>query len=406
MKKQAKFYKFLPLIILISLASFLFIQSQFQPTGQVIQETATSGVTKATSYIYANGLVSSYDSDGKEKFYINDHLGSGSVVLDENGNKIGEESYFAFGEEKSSSGERFTYTGKELDDSGLYYYGARYYEPASGRFISPDPISGSIENPQSLNKYSYVLNNPNKFVDPSGMDYEPKQDATNVASSSISSSLAPVSSNRIMVRSGSDWNAAFYEDRTMIYSSRWSDIPSLSGEIGGVRGTGITIDEAEILYDVRMLDSFLQLSYKKNGLITFLDLGGHGDPDRIWFGSEEGYSNPSSTQQLSDYQSKVWEINKFNLHFLSNTLNVFDKDAVIVLASCSVGQGEGCIASHISGVYPNVHVYAPETGSREIRRNINLEWEYRDSDNEWLPMAHFYKGQRVGSKVYGPPTPK
>ncbi|MBI2044933.1 hypothetical protein HYT23_02660, partial [Candidatus Pacearchaeota archaeon] len=40
---------------------------------------------------------------------------------------------------------------------------------ASGRFTSPDPISGGIGNPQSLNKYAYVLNNPNKFVDPSGM---------------------------------------------------------------------------------------------------------------------------------------------------------------------------------------------------------------------------------------------
>ncbi|MBI2045690.1 RHS repeat-associated core domain-containing protein [Candidatus Pacearchaeota archaeon] len=171
MKKRGyknRVLRFLPIIILITLASFLLIQSQFQPTGQVISETSTLA-TKTTSYIYANGLVSSYDSDGNEKFYINDNLGSGSVVLDENGNKISEDSYFAFGVEKTASEEaKFKYTGKELDDSGLYYYGARYYDPASGRFTSPDPISGSIENPQSLNKYSYVLNNPNKFVDPTG----------------------------------------------------------------------------------------------------------------------------------------------------------------------------------------------------------------------------------------------
>ena len=159
--------RFIPLILLISLATFFFVQSQFQPTGNII-ETASQQTT-STSYIYGNGLVASYDSNGEEKFYINDHLGSGSVVIDENGNKIEENSYYAFGEEKTDNGERFTYTGKEKDDSGLYYYGARYYDADSGRFTQPDPISGSLENPQSLNKYVYVLNNPNRYVDPSGM---------------------------------------------------------------------------------------------------------------------------------------------------------------------------------------------------------------------------------------------
>ena len=163
-----KIFRFIPLFLLISLVAFFFIDSQFSYTGNVI-ETA-SEIAKTTSYIYGNGLVASVDSNGEEKFYINDHLGGTSIVLDENGNKIEEESYYAFGEEKISGDSRFTYTGKEKDDSGLYYYGARYYDADSGRFTQPDPISGSLGNPQSLNKYVYVLNNPNKFVDPSGME--------------------------------------------------------------------------------------------------------------------------------------------------------------------------------------------------------------------------------------------
>ena len=64
------------------------------------------------------------------------------------------------------------FTGQRLDSTGLYYYGARYYDPTIGRFISPDSIVQRSGNPQSLNRYSYVLNNPLKSVDPTGHDDE------------------------------------------------------------------------------------------------------------------------------------------------------------------------------------------------------------------------------------------
>jgi RHS repeat-associated protein len=60
-------------------------------------------------------------------------------------------------------------TGKERDaETGLDYFLARYYSGAQGRFISPDPGPYDLKNPQSLNRYTYVMNNPLKFVDPSG----------------------------------------------------------------------------------------------------------------------------------------------------------------------------------------------------------------------------------------------
>lgn len=61
------------------------------------------------------------------------------------------------------------FTGQELDpETGLYYYGGRYYDPELGRFISPDPFIQDPEDPQNLNRYSYVLNNPQSYIDPSG----------------------------------------------------------------------------------------------------------------------------------------------------------------------------------------------------------------------------------------------
>jgi RHS repeat-associated protein len=64
---------------------------------------------------------------------------------------------------------RYTYTGQEFDaGTGLLYYGARYYDPALGRFVQPDTLVPDPANPQSLNRYAYVLNNPLKYTDPSG----------------------------------------------------------------------------------------------------------------------------------------------------------------------------------------------------------------------------------------------
>lgn len=45
----------------------------------------------------------------------------------------------------------------------------RYYVPEKGRWLTPDPLAGDITNPQSLNRYAYVMNNPTNFVDPLGL---------------------------------------------------------------------------------------------------------------------------------------------------------------------------------------------------------------------------------------------
>jgi RHS repeat-associated protein len=66
--------------------------------------------------------------------------------------------------------EHYQYTGKEKDATGLYYYGARYYDPQTGKFITRDLIKGRKSNSQTLNLYTYCLNNPIKYIDPTGLD--------------------------------------------------------------------------------------------------------------------------------------------------------------------------------------------------------------------------------------------
>jgi RHS repeat-associated protein len=91
--------------------------------------------------------------------------------VDTNGALTSTIKYFSFGSTRAATGPLPTdklFTSQRLDSTGLYYYGARYYDPSIGRFISPDTIVPNPANPQSLNRYSYCLNNPLKYVDPTG----------------------------------------------------------------------------------------------------------------------------------------------------------------------------------------------------------------------------------------------
>jgi RHS repeat-associated protein len=108
-------------------------------------------------------------------YYHGDSLGSSNVLTDRSGCVVKHYEYLAFGKERFNDATLCAfnvanrYTGQILDDeTGLYYYNARYYDPEIGRFIQADTIVPNPANPQSLNRYSYVLNNPLKYTDPTG----------------------------------------------------------------------------------------------------------------------------------------------------------------------------------------------------------------------------------------------
>ncbi len=100
------------------------------------------------------------DTTPEIKYNLDDHLGSSNLSVDENGTLINREEYYPFGETSfgSYSKKRYRFCGKEKDEeSGLYYYGARYYSPWTCRFISVDPQAGKyiFQTP-----YAYADNNP------------------------------------------------------------------------------------------------------------------------------------------------------------------------------------------------------------------------------------------------------
>ena len=109
-------------------------------------------------------------ADSKYHYYLQDHQGNNRVVIDQNGTVEETNHYYPFGGvfASISSVQPYKYNGKELDTKkGLnwYDYGARHYDAAIGRFATVDPM-GEEDSQTSL--YSYCLNNPVNFIDPSG----------------------------------------------------------------------------------------------------------------------------------------------------------------------------------------------------------------------------------------------
>jgi len=107
-------------------------------------------------------------------WYHKDHLGSSTQISDYRERVIHHIEYMPsgeqFSEQRDSWSTPYKFNGKELDaETGLYYYGARYYTPEIGIWLSVDPLSDKYP---SLSPYAYCANNPVMLVDPDGREID------------------------------------------------------------------------------------------------------------------------------------------------------------------------------------------------------------------------------------------
>ena len=132
-----------------------------------------TGVAHNTKYVFANGeRLVEFDENNTKKVYLDDHLGSSSVVVSATGQVLDRLAYYPFGDIKSGgSNTKYGYNSKELDSTGLNYYGARYYNSQLKRWTQADTVIQNTYDPQSLNRYAYTRNNPLKYTDPMGHAY-------------------------------------------------------------------------------------------------------------------------------------------------------------------------------------------------------------------------------------------
>ena len=122
-------------------------------------------------YYYAGEILVARSAGGSTTWYHADRLGSTRLMTNASGAEVRDYDYQPYGEASSTgtaANER-TFTGHVSDDAtGLIYMVARYQDPELGRFVSPDAVIPDIGEPQDINRYSYVRNNPVNNVDPTG----------------------------------------------------------------------------------------------------------------------------------------------------------------------------------------------------------------------------------------------
>lgn len=157
-------------------------------TSDVLKEYGPEGQPLA-EYYWANGQVGSrkmfgFHGDktsgwagnirtrGGLLYYNYDAIGNAIGIDDRVGDTVMNYRYDAFGNLFTDMPAPYNatgYTGKNCDPvAGLMDYSARWYSPTVGRFLTEDSVIGDLSNPQSLNRYAYVMNNPVNMVDPSG----------------------------------------------------------------------------------------------------------------------------------------------------------------------------------------------------------------------------------------------
>ncbi len=125
-------------------------------------------------YIFAGNLRVAMIKNNTTTYYHKDHLGSSTVLTNEAGFLTNNQKadYLPFGfvrGDDNITDTAYKFTDQEFDDeTGLYNYNARLYDPVLGMFISADTIVPDMFNSQSLNRYAYCLNNPVKYNDPDG----------------------------------------------------------------------------------------------------------------------------------------------------------------------------------------------------------------------------------------------
>jgi len=155
-------------------ATTYYIGPHFEKTSapEVVTKYYTFGGQRVAMRV-CNGSNGSCGTNGVNStltYLHSDHLGSASLATNSTGGVVNTMRYTAYG--LARSGTMVTdrrFTGQRYEAGlGLYDYNARFYDPLLGRFISADTIVPSPGNPQSLNRYSYVNNNPLRYIDPDG----------------------------------------------------------------------------------------------------------------------------------------------------------------------------------------------------------------------------------------------
>jgi|WetSurMetagenome_2_1015567.scaffolds.fasta_scaffold42444_2 RHS repeat-associated protein len=161
------------------------------------------------------------------EYYATDALGSVRVVYHGTGQVLGRSDYLPFGETLNQSGAlpRQRFTGQERDgEAGLDYFNARDLQTRTGRMNVPDPLFGNaMMSPQRWNRYSYVVNNPLRATDPTGMDLVDPNAAINAFYQQVWGTMAWDDFSNDYWTQGTNYSYGPFSPKQVAESARWAN---------------------------------------------------------------------------------------------------------------------------------------------------------------------------------------
>ena len=167
----------------VSGATTTYVGNPSLPSGQGYFEwvSSTNDMNVRTRYYYAGATrVPMRTGPSTLNYLLGDHLGSQAITTNSSGVKSAVIRYMPWGTERYNSGTTLTafgastpttykFTGQRYESLiGLYFYNSRWYDPSAGRFLQADSVVPDPGNSSSFDRYSYVGNNPIRYIDPTG----------------------------------------------------------------------------------------------------------------------------------------------------------------------------------------------------------------------------------------------
>lgn len=137
---------------------------------KVVAEYANGSLSK--EYVYSGGSLLATIAGSTTTYHNQDQL-SVRLSTDSTGSVVSQQGHYPFGEAwySDAGSTKWKFTSYERDsESGNDYAIFRYYQNRLGRFSSPDPVAGSVHDPQSVNRFAYVGNDPVNLMDPMGLE--------------------------------------------------------------------------------------------------------------------------------------------------------------------------------------------------------------------------------------------
>ena len=281
--------------------------------GNLVTEVGASKLMQR-AFIYAGGrhwadyTAGTDAGSGATEFQFGDTTGTFTTKYNQAGTMIESCASQPYGESLTCSGStdytELHFARKIRDqESSNDYFGARYFSSAVARFMSPDPLGGDLTNPQSLNRYSYVLNNPLTNTDPTGMyTCTDSKDCSSKKDQALEKSLAGLrnSKDADVARAANAYGA---QNKDNGVSVGFADL-SKSGEGGNTVSTiGVAADGS------LRANSAITLNSKDGGADFTADVGHEGShaadaQDAVKSGLTEDGQAIHAGMNITPYQSE------------------------------------------------------------------------------------------------------